>query len=160
MEKTVDGAVQLNDFVNNMKDYSIFGRDYPLRKSELSQAIKRLRERKLIESDTVRTNEIILKLTDLGKEALGLDDQKDWDGKWRIVIFDIPEQKRIIRNLFRRRLIGWGFKKWQISVWVTKRNITKKLRLLIQDLKIEDWVAVIESEDVTIGNRLLDDRSL
>lgn len=160
LEKTVDGLVELNDFVNNMKNYSIFtGRDYPLRKSALSQAIKRLRERKLIEADSNDTNKIMLRLTDLGKEAMGFEREDEWDGKWRVVIFDIPEQKRVIRNLFRRRLKKWGFQRWQQSVWVTKRNVAKKLRILIQDLKIEDWIAVIESEDVLIGNKLLDGRS-
>lgn len=157
LEKTVDGFVRVDDFINNPKFYA-FGTERELDKSELSQAIKRLRERGLIARDIVNTDQIILKLTDLGKEALGIEENEQWDGKWRVVIFDIPEQKRVIRNLFRRRLKEWGFKRWQQSVWVTKRNITKKLRLLIHDLKIEDWIAVIESEDVSIGNKLLDGR--
>lgn len=96
----------------------------------------------------------------MGREALGLEfSEKDWDGRYRIVIFDIPEQKRVIRNLFRRRLKEWGFTRWQQSVWVTKRNVTNKLKILIADLKIEDWIAVIESDDVSIGNKLLDGRS-
>lgn len=134
------------------------GWDYPLKKSKFSQAIKRLRERGLIEKDIINTDQIILKLTNLGIQALGSKDDEEWDGKWRIVIFDIPEQKRIIRNLFRRRLKYWGFKRWQQSVWITKRNVSKQLRLLIHDLKIEDWIAIIESDDTTISNKILDGR--
>lgn len=157
LEKTIDGFVRVDDFINNPKNYA-FGSEREPDKSELSQAIKRLRERSLIIRDVDNTNQIILKLTDLGQKALNIEPEEEWDGKWRVVIFDIPEQKRVIRNLFRRRLKEWGFKRWQQSVWVTKRNVTKKLKLLIYDLKIEDWIAVIESEDIIIGNKLLDGR--
>lgn len=159
LEKAIDGFVRINDFLNNPGYYTHWdGWEYPLDKSVLSQAIKRLRERGLIAKDHVNTNQVILKLTDLGREALGIEVEEEWDGKWRIVIFDIPEQKRVIRNLFRRRLKEWGFKRWQQSVWITKRNITKKFRILIQDLKIKDWIAVIESEDAIIDNNMLDGR--
>lgn len=156
LEKSVDGYVRLEDFAYHHYRYKW---ELPkLRQRELSQGLKRLRERGLILEDKVDVDKIVFKLTDLGKISLGVESEEEWDGKWRIVIFDIPEQKRIIRNLFRRRLKEWGFKRWQQSVWVTKRNVTKKLRLLIADLKIEDWIAVIESEDVLIGHKLLDGR--
>lgn len=154
IEKTIDGYVRLEDFAYHHYRYRWGIPD--IDKSELSQAIKRLRERGLIIRDTIDIDQVILKLTNLGEEALDIEEA--WDGKWRIVIFDIPEQKRIIRNLFRRRLKAWGFKRWQQSVWITKRNVSKKLRLLIRDLKIEDWIAIIESDDTMIGNRLLDGR--
>ncbi len=161
LEKTVDGYIKLEDFIYNPGYYAYgSGWQYPLRKSELSQAIKRLRERGLIVKDLINTDQIILKLTDLGKESLNSEVKDQWDGKYRIVIFDIPEQKRIIRNLFRRRLKGWGFIRWQQSVWISKRNVTKKIRLLIHDLKIEDWIAIIESDDTIIGNKLLDGRPI
>ncbi|MBU1031941.1 hypothetical protein KKE03_03410 [Patescibacteria group bacterium] len=156
LEKTVDGYIRFEDFAYHAYRYR-WGIP-KLKQSEFSQALKRLRERGLVTKDITNTNEIILKLTDLGREVLGHETEEEWDGKWRIVIFDIPEEKRIIRNLFRRRLKGWGFKKWQQSVWITKKNVSRKIRLLIHDLKIEDWIAVIESEDTSIGNRLLDGR--
>lgn len=159
LEKSIDGYVRFDDLIHHSGSYAYGSRwDYPVKKSELSQALKRLRERGFIKQDMVNTNELILKLTDLGRDALGLEVEEEWDGKWRIVIFDIPEQKRVIRNLFRRRLKEWGFKKWQQSVWVTKRDVTEKLKILIADLKIEDWIAVIESEDISISNKLLNGR--
>lgn len=153
LEKSIDGYLTFENFA-----YHPLWIERNIKKSELSQALKRLREKGYIEKDETNTNEIIFKLVDLGRDALGVETDEEWDGKWRIVIFDIPEQKRVIRNLFRRRLKDWEFRRWQQSVWVTKRNITTKLRLLIQDLKIEDWIAVIESEDILIGNKLLDGR--
>jgi len=41
-----------------------------------------------------------------------------WDGKWRVLIFDINERRRRVRNQLRRLLDGVGFVRIQDSVWV------------------------------------------
>ena len=41
-----------------------------------------------------------------------------WDGKWLVVIFDIPEKKRVIRGELREILLSAGFQRLQDSVWV------------------------------------------
>jgi len=41
-----------------------------------------------------------------------------WDGKWRMLIFDIIERRRRVRNQLRRLLQGKGFVRIQDSVWV------------------------------------------
>lgn len=151
LEKTVDGMVELNDLVNNPANYSVFtGRDYPLKKSALSKAIARLRRNGLISKEKTDTNEVILKLTDKGKTTLLLmgEAEKEWDGKWRIVIFDIPEQKRLIRDLFRRNLKKWGFKPLQKSVWISRNLVTDKLIAYVKYLKVEEWVLIIESDKI------------
>lgn len=159
IEKSIDGVVYFNEFINN-PGYWAYGTGKHIDKSQFSQAIKRLREKGLIIKDIKNNEQIIFKLSDYGRELIESEKEEEWDGKWRIVIFDIPEQQRIIRNLFRRRLKEWGFRKWQQSVWVSQRNVTKKLRILIDDLKIGDWIAVIESDDATIGNKMLDGRPM
>ncbi|MBI3103683.1 CRISPR-associated endonuclease Cas2 [Candidatus Daviesbacteria bacterium] len=142
LEKAVDGYVRLEDFTYHHYRYH-YG--YPnLKKSSLSQALKRLRESGLIEQVKLK-NDVIIKLTQTGKELISDgSDEKEWDGKWRIVIFDIPEQKRVIRNLFRRNLKKWGFKHLQKSVWISKRNVFDKLEVYIKELGIEQWVIVME----------------
>src|SRR3989338_839225 len=41
-----------------------------------------------------------------------------WDGKWRMGIFDIPENARNVRDQLRRLLKGFGFQALQASVYV------------------------------------------
>ncbi len=41
-----------------------------------------------------------------------------WDGKWRIIIFDVNERRRRVRDRLRRLLGGKGFVRIQDSVWV------------------------------------------
>lgn len=126
------------------------------KESSLAAAIRRLRKRGLVEQEKNEEGKTILKLTTLGREFLGKDEA--WDGKYRIIIWDIPEKKRVIRNLFRRRLKEWGFKNLQRSVWISKKNATDKLRKLISDLDLEKWIIVIESEDQSLSYINLDDR--
>ena len=126
------------------------------KRSYLVETIRRLRKNGLVKQEKSEEGKKLLKLTHLGKDFLGTDEV--WDGKYRIVIWDIPEKKRRVRDLFRRKLKEWEFKNWQKSVWVSKRNVTEKLRSLIKDLEIEDWVAVVESDDPSLSNRFFHDR--
>lgn len=149
LEKTVDGVVRLEDFTTHSYIYAR-GYDRPLKKSALSIALKRLREKGYLEKEH-NEGKIIFKLTQAGQEFLTLsksDDEIEWDQKWRLVIFDIPENKRGVRDILRSRLKMWGFTPWQKSVWATKKNITQKLRRFVSELGIEDWVLVIESDNV------------
>ncbi len=66
----------------------------------------------------------IVKLTKEGElEALfqkaRLDEEHTaWDGKWRMVVFDIPEDARAIRDRLRTSLKQFGFYGLQASVYV------------------------------------------
>lgn len=147
LEKSIDGFVKYNDFRQHPSTYMYYGgRDVP--KSALSKAISRLKGKKFIIGLNDNSGETILKLTDAGRSQLisSHEVEEIWDGKLRIVIFDIPEQKRVIRNLFRRNIKKWGFKPLQKSVWVSKKNVMDKLMNYIKDLKMEQWVIVFESD--------------
>lgn len=151
LEKAADGVVRYHDFYLHTSSYAKgYGR--PLKKSNISMALKRLRENGLI--DFVDDEKIILRLTDAGKEKavlakLLLEDQK-WDGRWRIIIFDVPEKRRIVRDILRSKLKTWGFVLWQQSVWATKKNCTKPLRDFINQSGIRAWVKVFEADEVDL----------
>lgn len=147
LEKSIDGYVRFEDFAYHHYRYK-WG--YPeLKKASLAQALKRLREGGFIEKE-YSTGEIIYKLTKAGRDKAILmkDEDENWDGKWRLVIFDIPEKRRAARQFLRKKLKEWGFRKWQRSVWACKKNCTRQLEDVIKDARIEDWVLVVESNYV------------
>lgn len=148
LEKSIDGYVRFEDFAYHHYRYH-YGIP-ELKKSALSKALKRLRESGLVE--LVSDEQLAYRITDKGREkallASLLIEEDKWDGKYRIVIFDVPEKRRIARDLLRIKLKNWGFVPWQRSVWVTKKNCTKTLRNFIKQVGIKDWVMVIESDDV------------
>ncbi|MBI2020223.1 hypothetical protein HYS94_02275 [Candidatus Daviesbacteria bacterium] len=151
LEKSVDGTVRINDFLNNPSFYAYKGGwDYPLKKSSLARTVKRLRENGLI--DFISDQELLIRLTDEGRDRALWEkvrsENTKWDGKWRLVIWDVPEKRRQARDLLRYKLKQLGFKQWQQSVWATKVNCTKLLRDFIRKVGIEDWVMVVESDNV------------
>lgn len=152
LEKSVDGYVRLEDFLYNPHYYSYGGGwEYPLEKAALSKALKRLRENGFV--DLISDQELTLRLTDKGKsEALWtkmkLGDEK-WDGKWRLVIWDIPEKRKKVRDLLRYQLKQLGFEKIQNSVWASKKDCTALLKEYIKKIGIEDWVKVLESSSIS-----------
>lgn len=59
-----------------------------------------------------------------------------WDGKWRILIFDIPERRRRQRALIRQTLTVIGFVRLQDSVWLYPYECEELVTLLKADFNI------------------------
>lgn len=125
----------------------------------LKQVLKRLRNQKLIE--IVETNgEHIVKISDRGKKKIlkfNIDDielnQKSWDGKWRIVIYDIYTGKKQERELFRKTLKRLKFLRLQKSVYLTPFKCYDEIEYLRQVCNIGNEVLIltvsgIENESV------------
>ena len=151
LEKAVDGYVRMEDFLYNPGFYAYgSGWEYPLKKAALTKAIKRLRENGLI--DFVDDKTLMFRLTDSGKDrALWIkikEEEEKWDGRWRLVFWDIPEKRKMVRDLLRYKLKHLGFIRWQKSVWASKKNCTKQLREFMKNVGIENWVLVVESDNV------------
>ena|SRR3990167_10850146 len=147
LEKAADGYLALDSF--SRRGSSVFYA-YDLPKSNLSSHVSRLYKGGYVEK-SINEGKIVLKLTEAGRDWVlkhGDGNPKNWDGVWRLVIFDIPEQHRRVRGILRRRLKEWGFVAWQKSVWASKKPLTDHLRKLVKDLGVEQWVLVIESGNV------------
>lgn len=59
-----------------------------------------------------------------------------WDGKWRLLTFDIPEEKAHIREYFRKRLKEIGFYHFQRSVFIIPYPCAKEIDTLCEVLEI------------------------
>ena len=111
-----------------------------IEKQRLKRAIKSLYESKLIKEKENPDGTITLVLTDKGKEkalTYNLDEMKiekpeQWDKKWRIVLFDIPERMRKIRDAFRDHLKNLGFYEFQKSVFIHPYDCKDEIDYLIE----------------------------
>ncbi len=72
------------------------------------------------------------------------------DKKWQMVIFDIPENKRRARDLFRKELKYLGYKKLQRSVWVSPYNIFDETRELIKNHNLGRFVRLLVVEEMKV----------
>ncbi len=79
--------------------------------------------------------------------------KKKWDGRWRLVIFDIPEKQRLARGNLRTILRELGFLKLQNSVWVSPDDHFNLLQNIVREYRIAPFVVLMEVK--RISNDLL-----
>ena len=51
-------------------------------------------------------------------EGLSIKKPRKWDKKWRFVLFDIPETRKVSRDTLTEKLRSLGFRQLQRSVWL------------------------------------------
>jgi len=98
----------------------------------------------------------LLEVTDKGKgefiefniDTIKIKSRK-WDGKWRVVIFDIPELKKIAREVLRNKLREIGFVKIQKSVWACPYECQNEVSFIASVYCVEKYVnyLVVERAD-------------
>jgi phenylacetic acid degradation operon negative regulatory protein len=71
-----------------------------------------------------------------------------WDGKWRILSYEIPEKKRELRDRLRREVSGWGLGPWHRSFWLTPHPIIENLRQLVSQKEEEQYVQAFEADHI------------
>jgi len=89
-----------------------------------------------------------------------LQKPKKWDKKWRVIIFDIPEKMKKVRNhvtfLFRRI----GFVRLQDSVWVYPYNCEDIVTLLKTDLKVGKYMLQLLVDEIENDKHLREEFDL
>jgi phenylacetic acid degradation operon negative regulatory protein len=76
--------------------------------------------------------------------------RKRTDGKWQMVIFDIPEKKRDLRNLFRQNLQILGYKMLQKSIWVCPYDVLKETEGIIGKYSLDPYVKLFLIEEIEV----------
>ena len=78
--------------------------------------------------------------------------KEKWDGKLRILSYEIPEKKRELRDRLRRQVEGWGLGPWHRSFWLTPHPIIDNLRELTFGKEEEKYIQAFEADHV-FGDR-------
>ena len=124
------------------------------KKQSFRNALNRLEHRGLIlcEHNGSRVSYFLSesgeKLAKRIKLKLELAKSRRWDGKWRVLIFDIPEKMRKKRDFFRKELQAFGFYQFQKSVWVYPYNLPRDFFDLWGDFAFGKQLVLIESAKI------------
>lgn len=70
----------------------------------------------------------------------------EWDGKWRILMYTIPEDKRQLRDDFRKELLWSGFGSFSSGCWISPNDLVKQINRLIEKYDIDEYVDFFISE--------------
>lgn len=63
-------------------------------------------------------------------DDLAIPKPKKWDGRWRILIFDIPDKHKVKREALRGKLKELGLFQLQKSVWICPYNFQNEVKIL------------------------------
>lgn len=86
--------------------------------------------------------------------SLKIPTPKKWDGRWRLIIFDIPEQKKPARNSLNMMLNKLRFYRLQRSVWVHPHPCRDELIKITSYYGVESFVSYIETDHIDNDKKL------
>lgn len=89
-----------------------------------------------------------------------LNKPKRWDGKWRMIIFDIPEKKQKIRRQITSLFNQAGFRRLQDSVWVYPYDCEDIIGLLKTELGVGKEVLYVIADEIENDRHLRAEFSL
>ena len=126
-----------------------------LRRGSIYNARRRLITQGLLEFEQTGRGKF-LRITPIGEKVLRklelhnfkLKKPKRWDKKYRLVIFDIREAKKRVREQIRITLQQIGFYRLQNSVWVYPYDCEEVITLLKADYEIGSEVLYIIAEEI------------
>lgn len=70
------------------------------------------------------------------------------DGKWIMVIFDVPEKSKNKRELLRSILQNFGFKMFQKSAWISPYDVGEKTEKALQYHLLDNYVKIFLIEEL------------
>jgi len=125
-------------------------------KRHLSIAIQNLYKSKLIDYKENEDGTLTLILTERGKkkaltykaDEIKFKTQKIWDGYWRIIIFDIPDDLERERNTLSRYLAQAGAYRLQKSVFVYPYDCKDEFDFLVEFLGLRKYVRFIIAKSI------------
>lgn len=138
----------LKPFLTNPREYESWKRfNIPY----LKRTLKRLEKQKLVVVKE-KGNMQIVEITEAGRrrilkyalEELVIKKPKFWDGKWRLISYDIPVDLRKVRDVFREYLQSWGFYQLHESVFLHAYPCEKEIEFLREYLGIGKFVRIFQ----------------
>lgn len=132
------------------------------KRQAIQNAITRLHRNGLLEFRRTTRGQVV-RITDKGRRELIMrgsravlgEQPQHWDGKWRLIVFDIGEHRKRTRELLRRALSNIGFVQLQKSVWVYPYPCEELIALLKADFKIGKDVLYVIADEVENDQRLM-----
>ncbi len=131
-----------------------------INKQALERAIHGLYKSKLVREQENPDGSLTMVLTDKGKnkvltfniDSMEIKKPKQWDKKWRVVVFDIPEKKRAARDVLRETLKRLGFYEFQKSVFIHPYPCQDEVDYAIEYFDVRSWVRLMTA--VSLDNEL------
>ena len=115
--------------------------------NKIHRDLYRLRTQKIIKFEKIG-DEYKIVLTEEGRkiflrfnyEKIKIQKKKIWDMKWRMILFDIPEKRRVARDSFIFKMKELGCVRFNNSVWISPYPCEKEINFIASYWKIEKYI--------------------
>lgn len=135
------------------------GRRRNFSRARIGQAASTLKNRKLIEVIREKDGKSLVRLTKRGEKSLRelcfdqleIKRPKRWDGKWRVLMFDIPTKPKIYdraREALRHKIKDLGFQQLQKSVWVYPYPCEDELIFLADIYHVSRYIEILTADQL------------
>ncbi len=129
---------------------------------QIKESIRDLNKTKLIEKKRSYDGSIIISLTEKGRlRALNIrfrrlrNRKEKWDGKWRMIAFDIPEKCRKGRDAIRYRMQAAEFYELQESLFLYPYDCQKEIEEFCKLFKLEKYVHFALLDFIDVQDKLI-----
>lgn len=75
-----------------------------------------------------------------GFSSMKIKQPERWDGRWHIVIFDIPEKYKMARISLRDKLLGLNFFQYQKSVYIYPYPCRNEVDFIVEFFEVRRYV--------------------
>lgn len=126
-------------------------REYDYNRKRVQESIYYLRKKKLVTLIEQRDGKTLIKITKHGIEKITqyairdliLIPHQQWDRKWRVVVFDIPERFRKARVSLGKKLKELGFFQFQRSVFIYPYPAEDEILFIAAFFGVEQYVEIL-----------------
>ncbi len=147
---------------NTVKAFKMFKGTRIYSKKQIQSAVESIKRQKLIEYIYDKDGKTIVRITKKGQSRLRVFDidlmeikkQKSWDGKWRLVMFDIPMRFTKGREALRFHLKKLGFFQFQKSAWVFPYPCEDEIIFIANFFGVGKCVEILTIESILKDTKL------
>ena len=116
-----------------------------------------LRRKKYLDYRESKDGTVSLALTEDGRKralryhmgTLALPRLERWDGKWRVIAFDIPERSKRGRDALRGKMKELGCVQLQKSMWVWPYECRAEIDFIAEVFNVGPYVHYLVAESIT-----------
>lgn len=125
-------------------------------KARMERSLKRLEDKKLISYKQGKNGYCAIELTPQGKlywlrlniKNLKLQKDKKWDGLWRMITFDIPEEKAYFRQRLAGALRLIGMYNLEKSIYIYPYECKETIFKIVEAFEVRKYVRFMFVQEI------------
>lgn len=147
---------------NAVQAFKMFKGSDKYSKKQIQSAVDSIKRQRLIEYIADKNGKTIVKITKKGEarlrvftiDLIEIQKPKKWDGKWRLVMFDIPMRFTKGREALRHHLKELNFFQFQKSAWIYPYPCENEIIFITDFFGVGEYVEILTIESILKDEKL------